>query len=74
MGVVAEGDADYVREAMALLPARPWDEGSWREWTGAVKAGDWAQRARFVYALAVSINGVRARAGYVKVDAFTFSD
>ena len=37
VGVVAEGDADYIREAMALLPARPWDEGSWREWTSAVK-------------------------------------
>ena len=35
--VVAEGDADYIREAMALLPASPWDEGSWREWTDAVK-------------------------------------
>ncbi|MEL7464413.1 MAG: glutamate--tRNA ligase [Pseudomonadota bacterium] len=36
--VIAEEDADYVVEAMAMIPAQPWDETSWKAWTGAVKA------------------------------------
>lgn len=35
--LVAEEDADFVAEALALLPERPWDEESWGAWTGAVK-------------------------------------
>lgn len=31
-------DADFVAEALAMLPPRPWGAESWREWTGAVKA------------------------------------
>ena len=36
--VVAPEDADFVRDALALLPARPWGPDSWGEWTNAVKA------------------------------------
>ena len=36
--LVAPEDAEFVAQAMALLPARPWGEGTWAEWTGAVKA------------------------------------
>lgn len=36
--VIAEEDADFVRDAVALLPAQPWNETSWSEWTNAVKA------------------------------------
>lgn len=36
--VIAEEDADFVREALELVPATPWNEETWREWTGAVKA------------------------------------
>lgn len=36
--VVAEEDADYVAEAMALLPPQPWDGGTWKAWTTEVKA------------------------------------
>ena len=35
---VAPEDAEFVAEAMGLLPAQPWGAGSWAEWTGAVKA------------------------------------
>ncbi|GGE27635.1 glutamyl-tRNA synthetase /glutamate--tRNA(Gln) ligase [Gemmobacter megaterium] len=35
--VVAPEDADFVREALALLPARPWGPDSWSAWTNAVK-------------------------------------
>ena len=36
--VIADEDADFVREALALLPARPWGPDSWSQWTNAVKA------------------------------------
>ncbi|MFA7433601.1 MAG: glutamate--tRNA ligase [Gemmobacter sp.] len=36
--VIAPEDADFVAEALALLPARPWGPESWGEWTAAVKA------------------------------------
>ena len=30
-------DADFARQAAALLPPEPWDEATWGIWTGAVK-------------------------------------
>jgi glutamyl-tRNA synthetase len=36
--VVAPEDEGFVKEAMALLPARPWDATTWGAWTEAVKA------------------------------------
>ncbi|ARJ68808.1 glutamate--tRNA ligase [Paracoccus contaminans] len=35
--VVAPEDEDFVREALALLPPRPWTDATWDEWTAAVK-------------------------------------
>lgn len=35
---VAPEDADFVAEAMRLLPDPPWGEGAWADWTAAVKA------------------------------------
>jgi glutamyl-tRNA synthetase len=35
--VVDEADRDFVRQALALLPARPWTTATWSEWTSAVK-------------------------------------
>lgn len=35
--LIADEDRDFVAEAMALLPEGPFDEGSWAEWTSAVK-------------------------------------
>ncbi|MGB3314707.1 MAG: glutamate--tRNA ligase [Albidovulum sp.] len=35
--VIAAEDADFVAEAMALLPAPPFTEATWGEWTAAVK-------------------------------------
>ena len=34
---VAPEDADFVAEALALLPDPPWDEGTWGAWTAAVR-------------------------------------
>lgn len=36
--VVAPEDAEFVAEALALLPARPWGPETWAEWTVAVRA------------------------------------
>ncbi len=36
--LIAEEDRDFVREALALLPPRPWGPETWKAWTGAVKA------------------------------------
>ena len=35
--VVEDADRDFVRQAIALLPARPWTTATWGEWTAAVK-------------------------------------
>ena len=36
--VIEPEDADFVEEALRLLPEGPYDAGSWSEWTSAVKA------------------------------------
>ena len=36
--VAAPEDAGFVRQALALLPPRPWGPDSWGEWTAAAKA------------------------------------
>jgi glutamyl-tRNA synthetase len=36
--LVEPEDADFVKEAVAMLPARPWTQATWGEWTEAVKA------------------------------------
>ena len=35
--VVDDGDRDFVRQALAMLPPRPWTTATWGEWTAAVK-------------------------------------
>ncbi|WP_339950144.1 glutamate--tRNA ligase [uncultured Albimonas sp.] len=35
---VAPEDRDFVAQALAALPPRPWSEATWGEWTGALKA------------------------------------
>ncbi|WP_273503100.1 glutamate--tRNA ligase [Paracoccus sphaerophysae] len=36
--VIDAEDADFVRQALAMLPPRPWTAATWGDWTGAVKA------------------------------------
>jgi glutamyl-tRNA synthetase len=36
--LVDEADRDFVAQAMALLPPKPWTTATWGEWTGTVKA------------------------------------
>ncbi len=35
--VVDEADREFVAQALALLPAKPWTTATWGEWTAAVK-------------------------------------
>lgn len=35
---IAPEDADFVAQALAALPPRPWGPATWGEWTGAMKA------------------------------------
>jgi glutamyl-tRNA synthetase len=35
--VVDEADREFVAKALTLLPAQPWTQGTWGEWTSAVK-------------------------------------
>ncbi|MFN0114339.1 MAG: glutamate--tRNA ligase [Paracoccaceae bacterium] len=46
--VVAGEDRDYVRGALAMLPARPYTKATWSEWTEAVKAAT-GRRGRALY-------------------------
>lgn len=34
---IAPEDADFVGQALAMLPPRPWTAGTWGEWTAAVR-------------------------------------
>jgi len=36
--LVEPEDADFVKQAVAMLPAKPWTTATWGEWTEAVKA------------------------------------
>ena len=36
--MVEAEDAEFVKQAVALLPAKPWTQATWGEWTEAVKA------------------------------------
>ena len=36
--IVADEDRDFVRQALAMLPPRPFTKATWGEWTEAVKA------------------------------------
>jgi glutamyl-tRNA synthetase len=35
--LVAEEDRDFIAQALDLLPAQPWTQATWGEWTAAVK-------------------------------------
>lgn len=36
--VIAPEDAEFVAQAMALIPPRPWGPETWKDWTAAAKA------------------------------------
>jgi len=46
--VIAPGDEDFVAEAMAMLPPRPWSEDTWKNWTDEVKTAT-GRRGKALY-------------------------
>lgn len=36
--IIADEDKEFIAEAKSMLPPQPWDETTWKSWTGAVKA------------------------------------
>lgn len=53
----APEDEAYVREAMALLPARPWGPQTWKDWTGAVRAATGRKGAALFRPLRLALTG-----------------
>lgn len=35
--IIDEADTDFIEKAMGMLPDSPWDETTWKTWSGAVK-------------------------------------
>ncbi|PWB95872.1 glutamate--tRNA ligase [Methylosinus sporium] len=50
-------DAEFLAEALALLPAEPWDEATWSGWTSAVKAGTGRKGKALFHPLRVALTG-----------------
>jgi len=53
----AEGEGDYLREAAALLPPEPWDEGAWAAWTGALKEATGRKGRALFHPLRLALTG-----------------
>ncbi|MFD1704074.1 glutamate--tRNA ligase [Methylopila henanensis] len=53
----APEDAGLVAEALALLPAEPWDEATWKAWTSAVSAATGAKGRALFAPLRVALTG-----------------
>jgi glutamyl-tRNA synthetase len=51
-------DADFSAKAAALLPAEPWDEGTWALWTEAVKSATGAKGKALFMPLRQALTGL----------------
>ncbi|MEM6972082.1 MAG: glutamate--tRNA ligase [Pseudomonadota bacterium] len=56
--LIDESDRAFVAEALATLPARPWDETTWATWTGAVKAASGRKGAALFKPLRKALTGL----------------
>jgi len=50
-------DADFCRQAAALLPEEPWDEDTWGAWTAAVKAASGRKGKALFHPLRLALTG-----------------
>jgi glutamyl-tRNA synthetase len=50
-------DADYLKAARALLPAEPWDGGTWKAWTDAIKASTGRKGRALFHPLRLALTG-----------------
>jgi glutamyl-tRNA synthetase len=55
--VVAEEDRDFVALARDELPAEPWDAGTWRAWTEALKAKSGRKGRALFHPLRLALTG-----------------
>lgn len=54
---LSEEDRAFVRSAADLLPDEPWDEGTWRTWTSAVKAATGRKGRELFHPLRLALTG-----------------
>jgi glutamyl-tRNA synthetase len=62
--VIDAEDRDFVTQALSMLPAGPYDSGTWGAWTSGGQRGHWAQGQSSVYAAAKSLDGPVSWPGY----------
>jgi glutamyl-tRNA synthetase len=51
-------DADFARAAADLLPAEPWNEETWGEWTAAVKTATGRKGKALFLPLRLALTGL----------------
>jgi glutamyl-tRNA synthetase len=51
-------DAGFCRKAAELLPPEPWSDGTWSEWTGAVKSATGAKGRALFHPLRLALTGL----------------
>ena len=52
-----EGEGDFLRAALAALPAEPWDDATWGAWTGALKDGTGRKGKALFHPLRLALTG-----------------
>jgi glutamyl-tRNA synthetase len=57
MPPVLEGESAFLREALAVLPAEPWDGGVWAAWVEAVKAASGRKGRALFHPLRLALTG-----------------
>jgi glutamyl-tRNA synthetase len=57
-GDLSEADRAFVSEAFDLLPAEPWDAGTWKSWTDAVKEATGRKGKALFMPLRVALTGL----------------
>ena len=54
---VQEGEAQFLGTALELLPGEPWNDGVWRDWTGALKAATDRRGKALFHPLRLALTG-----------------
>ena len=57
---LSDDDRDYVRAALEHLPDEPWDKGTWKSWTEAVKAATGRKGKSLFMPLRLALTGLSA--------------
>ena len=55
--VIEDSEAGYLVDAAALLPEDPWDEGTWKAWTEAVKTATGRKGRALFHPLRLALTG-----------------